>query len=77
MARNSGQDFFEIRISRPLLFSSKQGGLRATAGDEREPPTFQTIGEDLIDGSHSRQTNQHVVCARHAVVCQLPFWRRN
>ena len=53
MARNSGQDFFEIRISRPLLFSSKQGGLRATAGDEREPPTFQTIGEDLIDGSHS------------------------
>ena len=30
MDRNSGQDFFEIRISRPLLFSGKQGGLRAT-----------------------------------------------
>ncbi len=49
MARNSGQDFFEIRISRPLLFSGKQGGLRATTHDEIEPPTFQTMGFDLID----------------------------
>ncbi|HEX2714343.1 MAG TPA: hypothetical protein VHM88_19290, partial [Candidatus Acidoferrales bacterium] len=37
MALNSGQDFFEIRISRPLLFSGKQGGLRATGRDEAEP----------------------------------------
>ncbi len=48
MARNSGQDFFEIRISRPLLFSSKQGGLRATGRDEIEPPTFQTMGFDML-----------------------------
>jgi len=47
----SGQDFFETRISRPLLFSGKQGGLRATAAEEREPPTFQTIGEDSIGES--------------------------
>jgi hypothetical protein len=40
MVRNNGQNFFEIRISRPLLFSGKQGGLRATAPDETEPPTF-------------------------------------
>lgn len=51
MARNSGQDFSEIRISRPLLFSSKQGGLRATARDEIEPPTFQTMGYDPLDES--------------------------
>jgi hypothetical protein len=50
-ARNSGQDFFEIRISRPLLFQGKQGGLRATARDETEPPTFQTHGDDPIDES--------------------------
>jgi hypothetical protein len=50
MALNSGQDFFEIRISRPLLFSGKQGGLRATAHDEREPSTFLTQGFDEIDG---------------------------
>jgi hypothetical protein len=50
MARNSGQDFFEIRVSRPLQFSGKQGGLRATAYDETEPATFQTQGFDEIDG---------------------------
>jgi hypothetical protein len=44
MARNSGQDFFEIRISRRLLFSGRQGGLRATGRDEIEPPTFETMG---------------------------------
>jgi hypothetical protein len=51
MARNSGQDFFEIRISRPLLFSGKQGGLRATGRDEIEPPTFQTMGFDMLGES--------------------------
>lgn len=45
----SGQDFFEIRISRPMLFSSKQGGLRATGRDEIEPPTFQTEGIDPFE----------------------------
>ena len=54
MARNSGQDFFEIRISRPLLFSGKQGGLRATGRDEREFPTFQTMGNDPIDSVSGR-----------------------
>jgi hypothetical protein len=51
MAQNSGQDFFEIKISRPLLFSNKQGGLRATGRDEIEPPTFQTMGHDPFGGS--------------------------
>ena len=53
-ARNSGQDFFEIRISRPLLFSGKQGGLRATGRDEREFSTFQTMGNDPIDSVSGR-----------------------
>jgi hypothetical protein len=68
MARNSGQDFFEIRVSRPLLFSRKLGGLRATTRDEIEPPTFQTMGFDLIDAiSRSpEQTN-----ARFAPVMQM------
>jgi hypothetical protein len=47
----SGQDFFEIRISRPLLFSGNQGGLRATGHDEIEPSTFQTMGFDEIGES--------------------------
>ena len=47
--RNSGQEFFEIKMSRALLFTGKQGGLRATAPDERELPTFQTMGFDLVN----------------------------
>jgi hypothetical protein len=68
MARNSGQDFFEIRVSRPLLFSRKLGGLRATTRDEIEPPTLQMMGFDLIDAiSRSpEQTN-----ARFAPVMQM------
>jgi len=54
MARGSGQDVFEIRLSRPLLFSGKQGGLRATTRDEIEPLTFQTMGFDLIDAISQR-----------------------
>src|SRR6266513_1948127 len=54
MTRSSGQDFFEIKIRRPLLFSGKQGGLRATTRDEIEPPTFQTMGFDLIDAVSQR-----------------------
>jgi hypothetical protein len=47
--RNSGQDFYEIKLSRPLLFSGKNGGLRPTAADERTLPVFQQKGSDLID----------------------------
>ena len=49
--KNSGQDFYEIKLSRPLLFSTKNGGLRAVGRDEREFPTFQTQGGDLIEGT--------------------------
>lgn len=51
MNRNSGQDFFEVRLSRPLLFSGKQGGLRPMTPDEAEPPTIGTFGFDLIDAN--------------------------
>jgi hypothetical protein len=67
MARNSGQDFFEIRIRRPLLFSGKQGGLRATTRDEIEPPAFQTMGFDLIDAT-SREPDHS--SARFAPIMQ-------
>src|ERR1035441_6654356 len=44
--KNSGQAFFEFKLSRPLLFSGKNGGLRAVAPDEKEFSTFQTHGDD-------------------------------
>jgi hypothetical protein len=54
VARDSGQDFFEIRISRRLLFSGRQGGLRATGREEREFSTFRTMGNDPIDSPSGR-----------------------
>ena len=72
MAQSSGQDFFEIKISRPLLFSGKQGGLRATARDEREPPTFHTFGFDLIDGQGPERFNtQSPPTMQRCVICHL------
>lgn len=47
--KNSGQDFFEFKLSRPLLFSGKNGGLQAVAPDERELSTFQTQGDDPLE----------------------------
>ena len=71
MARNSGQDFFEVRISRPLLFSGKHGGLRATTGDEIEPPTFQTKGFDSIDAVSPRSEENNT---RSAPTMQRCLW---
>jgi hypothetical protein len=47
--KNSGQDFFEFKLSRPLLFSAKNGGLHAIGRDETEFSTFQTKGGDPIE----------------------------
>lgn len=49
--RNSGQVFFEFKLNRPLLFSGKNGGLRAIARDETEVSTFQTTGDDPFEES--------------------------
>ncbi|HKH98702.1 MAG TPA: hypothetical protein VJ999_06295 [Candidatus Sulfotelmatobacter sp.] len=49
IVRNTGQDFYEIKLSRPLLFSGKNGGLRAIGRDEKEFSTFQTKGDDPIE----------------------------
>jgi hypothetical protein len=51
--RNSGQYFYEIKLSRPLLFSGKNGGLRAVGRDEKDFSTFQAKGDDPIEGAHS------------------------
>jgi hypothetical protein len=48
MIKHSGQDFFEIKMSRPLLFSGKNGGLRAVGRNEKEFSTFQSQGDDQI-----------------------------
>lgn len=49
--RNSGQEFFEFKLSRPLLFAGRNGGLRAITPDDREFLTFQTKGDDPFDAT--------------------------
>jgi hypothetical protein len=47
--KNSGQDFYELRLSRPLLFSGRNGGLRTLSRDEKEFSTFRSKGGDEIE----------------------------
>ncbi len=47
--KNSGQNFYEFKLNRALLFAGKDGGLRATGRDEREFSTFQQQGDDEIE----------------------------
>ena len=49
IVKNSGQLFYEFKLSRPLLFAGKDGGLRAVGRNETELSTFQQQGDDLID----------------------------
>lgn len=69
MTRNSGQDYFDIRISRPLLFSGKQGGLRATGREESELPTFQTHGDDPIGKSQEQTLTQPMRTMQTCFMC--------
>lgn len=49
IVKNSGQDFYEFRLSRALLFSGEHGGLRPVGRDVREFAIFQTKGGDPIE----------------------------
>ncbi|MGA7028446.1 MAG: hypothetical protein WBY24_07340 [Candidatus Acidiferrales bacterium] len=85
----SGQDFYQITLSRPLLFAGKAGGLRATGRNEKEFFIFNAPGPD--DGSPSQYTpldkyprmlESCVMCHRAAGIASLnsrsrllkPYW---
>lgn len=54
MIKNGGQDFFEVRLSRPLLFGGKNGGLRAVTREEKNFRIFETQGDDPLEDGHGR-----------------------
>lgn len=58
LRKNSGQVFYEFKLSRPLLFSGKNGGLRAVERDEVELSTFQSKGDDPINGWGSKAIHE-------------------
>jgi len=49
LAERSGQDFYEIKLSRPLLFARKAGGFRAVAPDETEFSILRQEGDDVFE----------------------------
>jgi len=49
---NSGQDFYEVALSRPKLFAGEAGGLRATGRNEKQFFVFGFAGPD-----HGRPEN--------------------
>jgi len=68
--KNSGQDFYEIKLSRPLLFSAKNGGLRAVGRNEKEFSTFQTQGGDPFEGTvRPAPLNEAPVELQHCIWC--------
>jgi hypothetical protein len=68
MIKSSGQDFYQIRLSRPRLFANRAGGLRATERDEKEFAMFSSFGAD--EGS----PNQHIPLDKYQPVLQMCFW---
>jgi hypothetical protein len=54
ITRNSGQLFFEFKLSRSLLFSGTKGGLRAITPEDKEFSTFQTNGDDPFEEKGGR-----------------------
>ena len=53
-SEKSGQDFYEIRLSRPQLFANKTGGLRAIGLHEREFSVFGFFPAD--EGARNQRT---------------------
>jgi hypothetical protein len=63
----SGQDFYQIVLSRPQLFAGHSGGLRATGRQEREFAMFNSFGAD--EGSPA----QHVRLDQYSPVLEQCF----
>lgn len=61
LVRRTGQDFYEFRLSRPLLFSTQSGGLRPVGREEREFSTFQSQGSDPLESSGKPQSTGDLV----------------
>ncbi|MGA8224777.1 MAG: hypothetical protein WB780_24250 [Candidatus Acidiferrales bacterium] len=45
---NSGQDFYELTLSRPQLFANNSGGLSATSPKEKQFAMFNSFGADEV-----------------------------
>ena len=63
----SGQDFFEIRLSRPQLFAGNSGGLRTVAPKEREFGMFMFFGPD--EATPPARLDRYLPILEECVLC--------
>jgi hypothetical protein len=61
----TGQDFYEIKLSRPQLFAGDAGGLRATGRDEKEFAMFMSHPADMFGA------NQQIPLEKYRPVLDL------
>ncbi len=67
--KSSGQDFYQIRLSRPQLFANRAGGLRATERDEREFSMFNSFGPDEGSPAQFISLDQYQPVLQSCFVC--------
>lgn len=65
----SGQDFYAIRLSRPLLFAHHAGGLKAARPDERDFALFGGAGPDEGSPSHYASLSSYHPVVKACVMC--------
>jgi hypothetical protein len=69
MITKSGQDFYAIRLSRPLLFASQSGGLKAARPDDRDFALFGAAGPDDGSPGHYASLASYHPVVKACVMC--------
>lgn len=69
MITKSGQDFYAIRLSRPLLFANQSGGLKAARPDERDFTLFGGGGPDEGSRNHYASLATYHPVVKACVMC--------
>jgi hypothetical protein len=68
-AARSGQDFYDIELSRPQLFAGKAGGLRAIGPDEKDFMKFGAFGPDEGTPRQYARLDQYAPILKTCVMC--------
>jgi len=69
LVEKSGQDFYAIRLSRPLLFAHQSGGLKAARPDERDFTLFGGGGPDEGTPGHYTPLAAYHPVVKACVMC--------
>lgn len=65
----SGQDFYDVRLSRPQLFAGKAGGLRSARPGEKDFSKFGASGPDVGKPNQYARLDQYAPILETCVMC--------